>query len=274
MTGDVHTPETTPDAPPDAPPDASRGAVRPHPVLPAYYRSAGQRTSFVRGLFNKTAVDYDRINTVFSLGSGGPYRRHALRQAGLRPGLRILDVAVGTGLVAQQAVRITRDPNAVIGLDLSENMLAVARAKLGIPLVQGRIEALPVADASVDLVSIGYALRHVPDLTVAFAEFHRVLRPGGRVLVLEIARPTGRMAHLLTKLYLGWVVPALCGGLRSGGAAQTLMRYYWDTIEACVPPATILQSLRDTGFHAVGCDTALGVFRAYHATKTADTATK
>jgi demethylmenaquinone methyltransferase/2-methoxy-6-polyprenyl-1,4-benzoquinol methylase len=90
-----------------------------------------------------------------------------------------VDVAVGTGLVAAEAARVLGDPAAVTGLDLSEGMLAEARRRLGggVRLVQARAERLPVADRSVDFVSMGYALRHVADLGVAFAEYRRVLRP-------------------------------------------------------------------------------------------------
>ncbi len=75
--------------------------LRPHPVLPAYYGRLEERGAFVRALFNGNAGEYDRINRIFSLGSGGRYRRQALLAAGLRPGMRVLDVAVGTGLVAR-----------------------------------------------------------------------------------------------------------------------------------------------------------------------------
>jgi demethylmenaquinone methyltransferase / 2-methoxy-6-polyprenyl-1,4-benzoquinol methylase len=238
--------------------------LRPHPVLPAYYDSLEQRTAFVRSLFNSNAGEYDRINRVFSLGSGAWYRRQALRAAGLRPGMRVLDVAVGTGLVAREALGITGDRHGVIGLDLSENMIAVARRTLDIEFVQARAEAMPLADASVDFVSMGYALRHVPDLAAAFAEFARVLRPGGTILLLEIARPEGRIAHALAKFYLGQIVPVLCRWLGRGGGRE-MMRYYWDTIDACVAPEVILAALRQAGLADVGCDTALGMFRAYTA---------
>ena len=99
-------------------------------------------------------------------------------------------MAIGTGLVAREAAAILGGTGGVVGLDLSEGMLAEARRSLGVTLVQARAEALPFADASFDFVSMGYALRHVADLARLFAEYRRVLRPGGRLLVLEIA-PAG-----------------------------------------------------------------------------------
>ena len=84
----------------------SSGPVRPHPVLRPWYGDAEDRAPFVRALFDATAADYDRANQVLSLGSGAWYRRQALRRAGLRPGMDVLDVAIGTGLLAREAARL------------------------------------------------------------------------------------------------------------------------------------------------------------------------
>jgi demethylmenaquinone methyltransferase/2-methoxy-6-polyprenyl-1,4-benzoquinol methylase len=238
-------------------------ASPPHAPLLGYYAAPQAHSRFVRDLFNRTAGSYDRINAAFAFGSGEWYRRRALRRAGLQAGARMLDVAVGTGLVAREAVRILGGAEDVVGLDLSEGMLAVARRSLGLTLVQARAESLPFADASFDFVSMGYALRHVADLAQLFSEFRRVLRPGGRVLVLEIARPGSRFGQAMLKAYLGGVVPAL--SRLAGGESATLMRYYWDTIEACVPPAEILLRLGEAGLAQVRCETEIGIMRAYAA---------
>jgi demethylmenaquinone methyltransferase/2-methoxy-6-polyprenyl-1,4-benzoquinol methylase len=238
--------------------------VRPHPVLRPWYGDAEGHASFVRALFDSTAPDYDRANQVLSLGSGAWYRRQALRRAGLRPGMIVLDVAIGTGLLAREAARIAAPGGSVTGIDVSLGMLAEAR-RHGVPatLVQGRAEALPVADACVDLATMGYALRHVADLGGAFREFRRVLRPGGAVLLLEIARPDGRLAEALARLWFGHAVPWACRVAMPGRQTGALMRYYWETIEGCVPPETILGQLRQAGFAEVACTTALGLFREY-----------
>lgn len=243
--------------------DSAAGA--PHDPLLGYYHAPHARAGFVRDLFDRTAHSYDRINSVLSFGSGGWYRRRALLRAGLRPGDRMLDVAVGTGLVAREGLAILARPADVIGLDLSLGMLREARQALPIPLLQSQAEELPLADASVDFISMGYALRHVTDLGVLFSEFRRVLRPGGRVLVMEIARPESRLGYALVKAYVGRVVPALSRLL--GRDSRTLMRYYWDTIDACVPPAEILRQLGAAGLRDVACDTQLGAFRAYTASR-------
>jgi demethylmenaquinone methyltransferase / 2-methoxy-6-polyprenyl-1,4-benzoquinol methylase len=243
------------------------GPLQPHPALNQYYTSLDERLDYTRSLFDVTARQYERIDTVLSLGSGGWYRRRALRRSGLRPGARVLDVAVGTGLVARAALQVTQQRADVVGVDVSRNMLAQARRTLRIPLIQAGAEQLPVADGSVDFVSMGYALRHVSDLASTFQEFLRVLRPGGSLLLLEIARPDGRTMHGLTAWYLGRFVPSLCGWLMPDTSSAALMRYFWSTIEHCVSPEVILDELTVNGFVEVACDTDMQVFRAYRARK-------
>src|SRR5262245_57959998 len=149
----------------------------PHPVLEKYYPVASDRQSFVGELFDGAARHYNHIGRMLDWGSGPMYRRQALQRAGLRPGMRLLDVATGTGLVAGGAVEILRDPHGVVGVDPSAGMLREARAALSVPLVRGRGEALPFRDGTFDMLSMGFALRHVPDLELAFAEYRRVLKP-------------------------------------------------------------------------------------------------
>jgi len=138
---------------------------------------------------------------------------------------------------------------------------------LNSPLIQGLMEQLPVADESFDFVSMGYALRHVADLNVTFREFHRVLRPGGVLLILEITRPTQPFKRAILKFYLGRVIPLLSRLTTGNRDMQTLMRYYWDTIENCVPPETIITAIRDAGFAEAGCDVEFDLFRAYFGRK-------
>jgi demethylmenaquinone methyltransferase/2-methoxy-6-polyprenyl-1,4-benzoquinol methylase len=241
--------------------------LKPHPALPDYYPDLAQRPAFVRGMFDRTASYYDRVNQLLSFGSGSWYRRRALNRAGLKPGMTVLDVAIGTGLVARQALVITSDPQAVVGLDVSAGMLAEVRRLLHLPLIQGLMEQLPVADESFDFVSMGYALRHVADLNVTFREFHRVLRPGGALLILEITQPTQPFKRAVLKFYLGRVIPLLSRLTTGNRDMQTLMRYYWDTIENCVPPETIIAAIRDAGFADAGCDVEFDLFRAYFGRK-------
>jgi demethylmenaquinone methyltransferase / 2-methoxy-6-polyprenyl-1,4-benzoquinol methylase len=220
----------------------------PHPVLKKYYATEGDRQAFVTALFDGGARHYDWVCALGSLGSGQFYRQWILSRSGLRGGMQLLDIATGTGLVARAAVRILGEPGAVVGVDPSRGMLEEARKTLSIPLVQATVEALPFEHDHFDFLSMGYALRHVADLGVAFGECRRVLKPGGRLLILEISRPRPTVGQWLLRLYFQNVLPLIARlGTRSR-QAELLTKYYWDTIAACVSPATIVGSLRASGF--------------------------
>jgi demethylmenaquinone methyltransferase/2-methoxy-6-polyprenyl-1,4-benzoquinol methylase len=239
----------------------------PHPVLTEYYGHDAERGHFVAGLFDRSAGYYDQVCQLLSLGSGQWYRRWALGRAGLRPGMRFLDVATGTGLVARAAARILGGPGAVVGVDPSAGMLGQARRRLAAAFAQGRVEALPFAEGRFDFVCIGYALRHAADLEVACRECHRVLTPGGRLLILEISRARWRPIRWLLRGYFTRVLPLAVTGPGRGAGARLLMRYYWDTIEACVPPETILAVLARSGFAGVERRVLGGCLSEYVAVK-------
>src|SRR5262249_27965631 len=157
--------------------------------LEKYYPSADDRQPFVTALFDRTARHYDRIGRLIAFGKGPLYRRQALERAGLRAGMRLLDVATGTGQGARSAASIVQVAGAVVGLDPSRGMLDEARKTGAGPLVQAEAGALPFRSNAFDMLSMGFALRHVADLDGAFQEYRRVLKPGGRVLLLELSRP-------------------------------------------------------------------------------------
>lgn len=241
--------------------------LAPHAPLTAYYGSEAERHGWVRGIFDSTAADYDRIEHVLAFGTGPWYRRRALQRSRLAAGMQVLDVGIGTGLVAREALKIIGPTGSLIGVDPSAGMMGQVQLP-GVQLVSGRAEAIPREDASCDFISMGYALRHLSDITAAFREFHRVLRPGGRVAVLEITRPKSRAAMVGLKAYMRLVVPGIAMVVaRNRKGTSALWRYYWDTIEACVPPEAVLQALKDTGFKRARRYTELGVFTEYSALK-------
>jgi demethylmenaquinone methyltransferase/2-methoxy-6-polyprenyl-1,4-benzoquinol methylase len=237
----------------------------PHALLSEYYATAEARRGFIARTFDAAAGDYDRVDRLLAFGTGAWYRRQALLRAGLTPGMRMLDVAIGTGLVAKEAVRILGDPRAIVGIDPSAGMIR-ASGLAGLALVRGRAEALPFASHTFDFLSLGFALRHLDDLAAVFAEFRRVLKPGGRLLMLEITRPESGFAKACLKGYMRGAVPLLSRLVASTPDTPRLYRYYWDTIEACAPPASVLATIAAAGFAGADRFVQLGIFSEYRAT--------
>ena len=236
-------------------------------MLTQYYRSERDRASFVTTLFDGAARHYDWVGHLLAFGSGPYYRRRTLARAGLRPQMKLLDVATGTGQVARAAARILGDPCGVVGLDPSVGMLREARRVHAGPLVQGRAEEIPVRDDVFDMLSMGFALRHVATLEIAFAEYRRVLKPGGRLLLLEVSRPRSAMIRWAIRIYFQHVLPLIIRIGTGSPDARLLMKYYWDTIDECVPPAMILAALRQTGFVQVQHRVVAGCLSEYVAVK-------
>ena len=248
---------------------APPGPLAPHPPLPAYYADDDEHRRFVRRIFDETAVDYERIESVLALGSGRWYRRQALLRAGLVPGMRVVDVGCGTGVLARELLAVVGPSGSLVGVDPSPGMMAQAHAKGPLPgaeFVEGRAEALPLPDASADFLSMGFALRHIDDVHVAFGEFRRVLRPGGRVLVLEITRPADVWRRLALRLHIRLLVPLVARVLARHSETPELFRYYWDTIETCIAPTEVIAALQRAGFVEVRHHVAVGIFSEYTAT--------
>src|SRR5450759_4587085 len=159
------------------------------------------------------------------------------------------------------------DASKVTGVDPSAGMIRNAKLPVGVIVVEGRAEQIPLPDAGYDFLSMGYALRHVSDMSVAFAEYYRVLKVGGKVCILEITLPKGKIATILLKGYCKYVVPALAKLVAKNKDTTQLWRYYWDTIEACVSPEKVMSTLESAGFVNVRRNVALGIFTTYLADK-------
>jgi len=247
--------------------DSISVVTRPHQLITTHYSNEEGKQHYLRQLFNEGAPDYDRIGWIGSLGTGHCYRKLALRRGGLKPGMRVLDIACGTGAVTRAILQLLRGSGTVVGLDPSAGMLAQARASLSAEFVEGEAEALPFPDDSFDFLTMGYALRHVADLNKALSEYRRVLRPGGKVLLLEITRPQGRLGRALARFYfhdvLRWIM-AVTGGKKT---SREMVTYYWETIEACVPPENILSAMQESAFSEVNRYVQFGLFSEYRGRK-------
>jgi demethylmenaquinone methyltransferase/2-methoxy-6-polyprenyl-1,4-benzoquinol methylase len=239
----------------------------PHPVIKKRFETETEKPDFVNQLFDRSAQLYDGVVSWGFLGTGSQYRRAVLRQHGLRAGQRLLDVGCGTGLVALEAARLLGTAENITCLDPSAGMLSVAKLKLNARFVQGRAEEIPLPDESFDFLTMGYALRHVTSLEQAFHEYHRVLARGGKVLLLEITKPSNRVGAAVLKVYFNGVYPWLARMFTRSEAARDLLKYYWETIEACIRPELILEALSKAGFSQVKRDSRFGVLSEYNAVK-------
>lgn len=226
----------------------SASPVAPHPPLQNYYKTEEQRRKLLDAQFDHVAPDYNWITQASSFGSGKRYRREALKRSGLTEGDTILDVACGPGTVSVCAQQIVGETGRVIGLDPSLGMVTEAQKQGVSTVLQGKAEDLPFPDSTFDFISMGYALRHVTDLTHTFKEYLRVLKPGGQVLILEISRPDSFLPYQVSRFFLKQIVPWMAYFGTKNPHAHNLMKYYWETIESCVPPETILHALEDAGF--------------------------
>jgi demethylmenaquinone methyltransferase/2-methoxy-6-polyprenyl-1,4-benzoquinol methylase len=241
--------------------------LKDDPRLRAHFDGEAERRQLTQDLFNEAAGGYDSAESLTALGSGAWYRREVLRRCGLREGMTLVDVAAGTGLVTVAGLELVGPAGRVIAVDPSPGMLAELRKKVSVQVIEAFAEAMPLPDAQADFLSMGYALRHVGDLGRAFSEYHRVLRPGGKVCLMEISRPKSRLLRSLMWFHIAVLVPLLARLTGRHADVRRLWAYYGDTIEAAIDPETILQALRDAGFTQVDCAVSLGVFREYTGVK-------
>jgi demethylmenaquinone methyltransferase / 2-methoxy-6-polyprenyl-1,4-benzoquinol methylase len=166
----------------------------------------------VREMFDRIAGIYDRLNTVMTAGLHHQWRRRASDLAALEPGDRALDVASGTGDLALELARRVAPGGEVIGVDFAERMLELARAKAGELPVSFQVAnalSMPFADNEFAAATVGFGARNFADLERGLREMARVVRPGGRVVVLEITTPSRRPLSTFFELWFERAVPAL-----------------------------------------------------------------
>lgn len=206
-------------------------------------------------MFDAIAPAYDRLNHTLSFGQDVSWRAVAARRARLAEGEVALDVGCGTGDLALALLRLSAPTSRVVGLDLSDAMFAIARGKLGrhgfaerFTAVRGSALAIPVPDASFARVVSAFTLRNVADLPAACREMRRVLRRGGRVVLLELSKPTLPLFGALYRAYFNLVLPRLAALL---GGEPTAYAYLPRSLAPFPEPPALAAILRDAGFSDV-----------------------
>jgi demethylmenaquinone methyltransferase/2-methoxy-6-polyprenyl-1,4-benzoquinol methylase len=215
---------------------------------------------YVRTLFATIADRYDLITRALSYGQDRRWKKRLVRMASPAPGSSVLDLATGTGDIA--AACADRGA-AVVGLDITKRMIELARMKHGarVRFLVGDMVALPFPPASFDIVTTGYGLRNVPDLTAALGEIRRVLKPGGVILSLDFNRPSSGVVRAIYLAYLDAV----------GGALGFLLHHDPDTyryipasIRRYPGAAAVAQMMRTLGFSRTDYHPVLGGLMAIH----------
>lgn len=228
----------------------------------------------VRSMFAAIARSYDLNNRVHSLWQDQLWRRFAVRQAAPKATDIVLDVACGTGDLSEAFARA--GAARVVGLDFTFEMLQIADDKASrrlpswntdrIAYIQGDAQQLPIADASVDIVSIAFGIRNVLEPTRAFAEFARVLKPGGRLVILEFAEPRFGPVRWFNSLYCRRIMPVTATWIardRSGA-----YKYLPKSVETFMPPEALMSGIRATGLtNVTATPLSLGICMCYRAEK-------
>jgi len=203
-------------------------------------------------MFDRVAPRYDRLNRVLSLGNDLRWRERTANFARLGPGEVALDVGVGTGDLAFDLLRVSDPTSRVVGVDLSERMLDLVRARaMADPLgerFEARIadaQALPFADASFDRVVAGFTIRNFGDLDAGLREMRRVLKRGGRAVVLEFSMPPSAFVRGGYRVYLHQVMPRVAAALGGDAAAY---RYLPGSVEAFPGAEALAARMRNAGF--------------------------
>ena len=209
----------------------------------------------IAGMFDAIAERYDLLNHVLSAGIDRRWRARAIRSLQLTGCERVLDLCTGTGDLAIAAVRAAPSAARVVGVDFSGAMLRVGdgklrKARLGerIALIRGDATRIPIADASVDAVTIGFGIRNVERMDVACAELHRVLKPGGRLAILEFAVPDAPLFGALYGWYTNRVLPRIGRALSRDDSAYA---YLPASISAFASPDEFVKILRQAGFGTI-----------------------
>lgn len=215
----------------------------------------GEKQKKVAEVFDSVATRYDLMNDLMSMGIHRLWKKYAIELSGVRPGHQVLDIAGGTGDLTRQFSRLVGDSGRVVLADINASMLAVGRDRLldqgygkNIRFVQANAECLPFPDASFDLVTIAFGLRNVTDKDKALRDMTRILKPGGRLLVLEFSKPTNPVMGKLYDVYSFAALP-LMGRLFAGDSDS--YRYLAESIRMHPDQETLKSMMQAAGLSQV-----------------------
>ncbi|HEX4870894.1 MAG TPA: bifunctional demethylmenaquinone methyltransferase/2-methoxy-6-polyprenyl-1,4-benzoquinol methylase UbiE [Nevskiaceae bacterium] len=226
-----------------------------------------EKQARVRGVFDSVASRYDLMNDLMSMGVHRLWKRFVIDLAGVRAGERVLDVAAGTGDLTREFARQAGPRGLAVLSDINAAMLGEGRRRLvdagvlGVPAAQANAECLPFAEASFDCVTIGFGLRNVTDKDAALRSFHRVLKPGGRLLVLEFSRPLNSGFAKVYDQYSFKLLP-LMGRLVANDEAS--YRYLAESIRMHPDQDTLKGMMERAGFARVQVYNLTGGVVAVH----------
>ena len=181
--------------------------------IPRQYRN---KEEYVHSIFSSIAHRYDLLNTLLSFNRDKYWRRFAVSKCNLTIGSKGLDVACGTGMLCIEQAKVVGESGKVVGVDFCENMLCVGRKNISatpykeiIEVKKGNAMDLPFAEDTFDCATIGFTLRNVPDIRQTIEEMRRVVKPGGRVVSLELSKPSFPVFKQMYYLYFDYILPAL-----------------------------------------------------------------
>jgi demethylmenaquinone methyltransferase / 2-methoxy-6-polyprenyl-1,4-benzoquinol methylase len=229
------------------------------------------KDKFVRNVFSIVAPHVDPLSTAFSFGLCHAWRRRLVARAGLKKNDRVLDVCTGTGEVASLLMKQIGKEGHVTGIDFCEDMLAIARKKMGpkenLSLMVANAKQMDFANSTFDLVTVAFGMRNIPDTAAAIKEIARVLKPGGRFLTLELTRPVKRWFVPIYRWYVFKVIPFIGKMITKNALPYS---YLPVSIETYYSPDEYRNIIRKCGFSRVEVySLSLGIATIYRAVKSA-----
>ncbi len=214
-----------------------------------------KKADLVADVFHSVAAKYDIMNDVMSFGIHRVWKRFTIETAGARPGMKVLDLAGGTGDLTAKFSHLVGDKGEVVLADINDSMLKVGRTKLrdkgivgNVNYVQANAEALPFPDNHFDIITIAFGLRNVTDKDAALRSMNRVLKPGGKLLVLEFSKPQHELMRKVYDAYSFKVLPKM-GQLITQDADS--YEYLAESIRMHPDQDTLKQMMSDAGFEQV-----------------------